>query len=81
MELKKILEELVKYLPKEDVMVASFANGLHQIYRTPQGEFYCKYNVSDNKIPTITDKVKALPVALDNLKRKFPDVEQDVTEE
>lgn len=64
---------------KEEAKIAGkFQDGkkVHEIIRTPEGEYKIRYDVKDGKAKTTTAGVKSLPVAIDALKKKCPKAEQ-----
>ena len=64
---------------KEEAKIAGkFQDGkkVHEIIRTPEGEYKIRYDVKNGKAKTVTAGVKSLPVAIDALKKKCPKAEQ-----
>ena len=64
---------------KEGAKIAGkFQDGkkVHEIIRTPEGEYKIRYDVKDGKAKTTTAGVKSLPVAINALKKKCPKAEQ-----
>ena len=64
---------------KEKAKIAGkFQDGkkVHEIIRTPEGEYKIRYDVKNGKAKTTTAGVKSLPVAIDALKKKCPKAEQ-----
>ena len=64
---------------KEEAKIAGkFQDGkkVHEIIRTPEGEYKIRYDVKDGKAKTTTAGVKSLPVAINALKKKCPKAEQ-----
>lgn len=71
-------KNLLESKKEEPKVVGKFQDGkkVHEIIRTPKGEYKIRYDVKDGKAKTTTAGVKSLPVAIDALKKKCPKAEQ-----
>ena len=71
-------KNLLESKKEEPKVVGKFQDDkkVHEIIRTPKGEYKIRYEVKDGKAKTTTAGVKSLPVAIDALKKKCPKAEQ-----
>lgn len=71
-------KNLLESKKEEPKIAGKFQDGkkVHEIIRTPEGEYKIRYDVKDGKAKTTTAGVKSLPVAIDALKKKCPKAEQ-----
>ena len=71
-------KNLLESKKEEPRVVGKFQDDkkVHEIIRTPKGEYKIRYDVKDGKAKTTTAGVKSLPVAIDALKKKCPKAEQ-----
>ena len=71
-------KNLLESKKEEPKVVGKFQDDkkVHEIIRTPKGEYKIRYNVKDGKAKTTTAGVKSLPVAINALKKKCPKSEQ-----
>lgn len=62
----------------ESKLVARFTenNNVHEIVKNKQGGYNIRYNVVEGKAQSVRGSVKSLPVALDVLKKRFPEAEE-----
>lgn len=63
---------------KESKVVARFTenNNVHEIVKNKLGGYNIRYNVIEGKAQSVRGSVKSLPVALDVLKKRFPEAEE-----
>lgn len=63
---------------KESKVVARFTenNNVHEIVKNKLGGYNIRYNVVEGKAQSVRGSVKSLPVALDVLKKRFPEAEE-----
>lgn len=63
---------------KESKVVARYSAGnkIHEIALNKKGLYNIRYNVVEGKAQTVRGGVKSLPVAIDVLKKRFPEAEE-----
>lgn len=71
-------KNLLESKKEKSKIAGKFQDGkkVHEIIRTPEGEYKIRYDVKNGKAKTTTAGVKSLPVAIDALKKKCPKAEQ-----
>ena len=71
-------KNLLESKKEEPKVVGKFQDDkkVHEIIRTPEGDYKIRYDIKDGKAKTTTAGVKSLPVAINALKKKCPKAEQ-----